>query len=114
MLFRPSREDACRTTHVPGCAGYEDCTCFSTLVSYKDLFELYEELDRLRAQAQGFREARAHGIHMTLEIDEDHQGTLVIHHWVGDPPNKHLEQWSIPATEAYRALRSTLYPQHPS
>jgi hypothetical protein len=39
-----SKEDAQRTKHVKGCAGYEDCQCFGRYISNKDLYALQKVL----------------------------------------------------------------------
>ncbi len=41
-------EERDRQEHLPDCAGYEDCTCFGEYVTYREISDLQDELERLR------------------------------------------------------------------
>jgi len=45
ISHRVTESEAKRTKHVAGCAGYEDCVCFSSNISHADFFKLQRVLD---------------------------------------------------------------------
>ena len=47
-----TREQAERTKHLRWCPGYEDCDCFSSLWSHKEIYEMQSEIERLRAEVE--------------------------------------------------------------
>ena len=50
MIPTITKEQAVRTEHHPDCAGYEDCDCFHLQVSYRDLYDLQQQLRVLTEQ----------------------------------------------------------------
>jgi hypothetical protein len=42
-----TKEDADRTEHVAGCCGYEDCDCFYSLWSHRDVYDMQTMIDQL-------------------------------------------------------------------
>jgi len=42
-----THEEACRTNHLPDCAGWTDCECFSRRHDHSDIYSLQKKLDLL-------------------------------------------------------------------
>ena len=48
MVSLITKADARRTKHLKGCAGYEDCNCFSALWSHADIYRMQRRIALLR------------------------------------------------------------------
>ena len=56
---RQKHADAHRTKHEPGCAGYEDCDCFSVRVRRKDLYDLEQSALRYADMSENLKLSNA-------------------------------------------------------
>jgi hypothetical protein len=49
-------EEATRTEHLPDCAGYEDCECFSSRYNHSEIYAMQQQIDKLRREVNILRE----------------------------------------------------------
>jgi hypothetical protein len=52
-----TEEEAKRTEHLPDCAGYEDCDCFSRTYSHREIYDTQAEIARLSKENEDLRDA---------------------------------------------------------
>ena len=49
MTRKVTKADATRKKHLKDCAGYEDCTCFSSVWSHADIYKMQQRIEKLRS-----------------------------------------------------------------
>ena len=50
-----TKEDACRSEHLPHCAGYEDCICFGEYVTYAEMWDQQQHIAALQDECERLR-----------------------------------------------------------
>jgi hypothetical protein len=70
-----TKADARRTKHLKGCAGYEDCTCFSSVWSHADIYRMQQRIAQLREALLSLPARRggllARAVERAIAIDDE-------------------------------------------